>query len=595
MSALAAVLSFGRDDAAARADRLLALQSARAPDGPERWSQGPVALGLGRLGQVALAVRRSPRGDIDACLAWDGRIDNRDTLMAALPTATDPAMSDQDLALAAWVQWGEGMPERLLGDFAFALWDRNEQALFCARDPVGARPCYYTWQDGFFALASEDEALAALPEVRHTWNRDRLFYRDNGGFWAFDWQQSWRDEVEILLPGRCLRITAGRRLRRRVFFDWGAPPAPFRGDAGEAAEAFGRLLRRAVADRLRGVAVAGVIASGGIDSLSVLAAAAAEADTRPLHQFSLVASDPAPDDLESRSILAAAEHFATVRHFLHLPALTGCLDPDEVRTICQQRHPVEDSIWVIALMCRAAARAGVRSLLHGASGDCLLYAPDEYLCDLLWARDAAGWRGVWGEARAASRNHAYLQGVWPVRLLMRACLRRYTPPWMRHLWRLRRRHPYTPVREALWEGETPDAQLRRYTRRHRLQVLREERAAWRDADADYLQQIAPIGLVRGLEGYERVAGRYGVMLADPLSDLRLVQFVRSLAPWLRTRDGWTKAPARAWARSCGLPDFAVQRSDKPHLGGWLAERLHLPGGDPASLVGPIDDLGIKQR
>jgi len=98
MSALAAVLSFGRDDAAARADRLLALQSARAPDGPERWSQGPVALGLGRLGQVALAVRRSPRGDIDACLAWDGRIDNRDTLMAALPTATDPAMSDQDLA-----------------------------------------------------------------------------------------------------------------------------------------------------------------------------------------------------------------------------------------------------------------------------------------------------------------------------------------------------------------------------------------------------------------------------------------------------------------------------------------------------------------
>ena len=105
--------------------------------------------------------------------------------------------------------------------------------------------------------------------------------------------------------------------------------------------------------------------------------------------------------------------------------------------------------------------------------------------------------------------------------------------------------------------------------RHALQAasLRDDRAAWHQPRLvrEHLQALFPIGVVRGLEGYERVAGRYGVQLRDPLADRRLISFCLALPLHWRDREGWTKYIARRWA-SAALPDVCVWRSDKIHLG-----------------------------
>jgi len=84
------------------------------------WEQQPVVMPERRLVLVA-----------------DARIDNRDELVRALGIAARATVTDSEIILAAYARWGEHCIDRLVGDFAFAVWDAPTRTLFCARDPWG--------------------------------------------------------------------------------------------------------------------------------------------------------------------------------------------------------------------------------------------------------------------------------------------------------------------------------------------------------------------------------------------------------------------------------------------------------------------------
>jgi len=81
--------------------------------------------------ELSLATQSSALG-----ITADARIDNRNELIEALDLRHRPSghIPDSQFILAAYENWGERCPEHLLGDFAFAIWDRRAQALFCVRD-----------------------------------------------------------------------------------------------------------------------------------------------------------------------------------------------------------------------------------------------------------------------------------------------------------------------------------------------------------------------------------------------------------------------------------------------------------------------------
>ena len=142
----------------------------------------------------------------------DGRIDNREELKRDLESKGFRIRhkTDAELVLCAYEQWGEECPIRLLGDFAFAIWDGRKKQLFCARDHVGVRPFYYHHSPTWFAFGSEIRAILALEAVPRCLNESRLadflvepldregeestFYRD----------------VVRLPAGHCLIVSPGR-------------------------------------------------------------------------------------------------------------------------------------------------------------------------------------------------------------------------------------------------------------------------------------------------------------------------------------------------------------------------------------------------
>ena len=126
-----------------------------------------------RLAIVDIAGGHQPMWNEDAsvCVLFNGEIYNqaelRDELLA-LGHVFRSDHSDTEVLVHGYEEWGEGLPARLNGMFAFVVWDRPRRRLFAARDRFGEKPFFYTARPGFFAFASELSALIRHPAVDRT-------------------------------------------------------------------------------------------------------------------------------------------------------------------------------------------------------------------------------------------------------------------------------------------------------------------------------------------------------------------------------------------------------------------------------------------
>ena len=94
-------------------------------------------------------------------LVFNGEIYNYRELYRFFPDYKFNSNSDSELILAAYEKWGEDCLDYFTGMFAFAIWDEDNQKLFCARDRFGVKPFYYANQNGNFYFSSEIKALHA--------------------------------------------------------------------------------------------------------------------------------------------------------------------------------------------------------------------------------------------------------------------------------------------------------------------------------------------------------------------------------------------------------------------------------------------------
>ena len=114
--------------------------SHRGPDGSRIWCEGQVAFGHQMLHTTPESLQEIlPFEDKESGLVItaDARIDNRKSLSLKLGIEDNKYVSDSYFILKAYEKWGEKCPEKLLGDFTFAIWDENRETLFCARDHMG--------------------------------------------------------------------------------------------------------------------------------------------------------------------------------------------------------------------------------------------------------------------------------------------------------------------------------------------------------------------------------------------------------------------------------------------------------------------------
>ena len=199
-------------------------------------------------------------------LAWNGRLDNREELIAMLDDDLKGNQEDVSIAMAVYFRWGELFPRRLIGDFALSLWDPRSKTLLLARDPIGPRTLYYHSNKDRIIWSTELPALLSLPEIELQINEEYIADLQTR---LPDPSQTPYKNIHAVPPGHVVSVSS-QRLQTIRF--WGLDPRceiRYKRDA-EYEEHFLDLFRQAVRCRLRNDGSTWAELSGGLDSSSIV-------------------------------------------------------------------------------------------------------------------------------------------------------------------------------------------------------------------------------------------------------------------------------------------------------------------------------------
>ena len=284
----------------------------RGMDSAGMWVKDSVGLGHRMLRTTPEQLHeRQPLCDESGrmCLVFDGRVDNREDLGKSLKSHGLELRdeTDAELVLKSYLQWGEDAPIRILGDFAFAIWDGRLNALFCARDIFGIRPLTYYGGGNFVLIASELHQLFHDPRVKKVPNEGMVAEYLSAQITSCE-ETLWQGILR-LPPAHFMWVRPGGVEKRRYWdFDL-SKKVRYKTDE-EYAEHFLDLFRQAIRCRLRSCGPIGSYLSGGLDSSSVSVIAnellREQGRTEPLDTFSLVFPGMACD--ESEYIEATVQH-----------------------------------------------------------------------------------------------------------------------------------------------------------------------------------------------------------------------------------------------------------------------------------------------
>ncbi|MEE8301091.1 MAG: lasso peptide isopeptide bond-forming cyclase [Candidatus Tectomicrobia bacterium] len=365
----------------------------RGPDGLRPWHKGPIGLGYCHRCITPESVfdrqpLESPEGDL--CLVLDGRLDNRDDLITTLGLTNRAAtpLTDAELLLASYRKWGYAAPAKLIGDFAFAIWDERQHVLFCARDPMGVKPFYYHLSDRLFAFGSEIKALLCLPELPRTLNeRTILRYLVQ---YLEDKEHTFYDAVVRLPPAHAMTI--GREGARRWQYWKLEPDHELCLASDEAyAEGFREVFTEAVRCRLRSAYPPGVMLSGGLDSSSVACVARqlyTERVDKPIKVFTAIFPGLPQEQLakvdEREYVEAVVAQGGVEPHYTRGDLLSPLAGLEEMLSLHDEPFFVRGHYLIREILANARDQ-GVRVLLDGSEGDIAVSYGFDFFTELAYA------------------------------------------------------------------------------------------------------------------------------------------------------------------------------------------------------------------
>ncbi|NKB59073.1 MAG: asparagine synthase (glutamine-hydrolyzing) [Alphaproteobacteria bacterium] len=380
----------GADDLAAAARAMTDTMIHRGPDSGDTWSDADAG--------VALAFRRLAIIDLSASgdqpmvsangryvVVYNGEVYNFQELREELTGkgARFRGDSDTEVMLEGFAHWGvEATVKRLIGMFAFALWDREERRLWLGRDRLGIKPLYYGESDGLFLFGSELKALRAKEGWQPRIDRDAL-----ASYARFNYvpaPQSIYAGIRKLEPGTLLSYTPGSAPELVRYWDMASVATQPRRDIGDAeaiAEAEA-LLTDAVARRMVSDVPLGALLSGGVDSATVVALMQ-KSSTRPIRTFTIGFQEQGFD--ESEHARAVADHLGTEHTDI-------AMAPGHARDIIPRLadwydEPFADASALPTRLVSELARRHVTVALSGDGGDETFLGYNRYhTADALWQR-----------------------------------------------------------------------------------------------------------------------------------------------------------------------------------------------------------------
>ena len=346
--------------------RMNDIQFHRGPDEGDLYFEPGVALGHRRLSVIDLSTGQQPLFNEDGSVAvvFNGEIYNYQELIPELQALGHifHTRSDTEVIVHAWEAWGETCVDRFRGMFAFALWDRNRETLFLARDRLGVKPLYYALlDDGTFLFGSELKSILAHGGLKR--DIDPCAVEE---YFALGYVADPRaifKQAKKLPPAHTLRLRCGQPVGEpREYWDVRFTLDNPIDDVDARAELTHRL-EQSIKLRMISEVPLGAFLSGGVDSSAVVAIMAGLSQN-PVNTCSIGFSDPAFNESEFAKIVADRYH---THHHLDIVESD---DFDLIDTLAKlYDEPYADSSAIPTYRVCQLARKHVTVALSGDGGD----------------------------------------------------------------------------------------------------------------------------------------------------------------------------------------------------------------------------------
>lgn len=350
---------------------MVASQHHRGPDATGTYvsPSGLVGLGHNRLSIIDLSdAGRQPMSDASGRyqIVFNGEIYNYLELRTQLTADYSfRTKTDTEVLLAAYLKWGEGCLGRLIGMFAFVIWDEAGRKAFGARDRFGVKPMHlHEPPGGGLMLASEIKALHAAGVAKSPDEAAWATYLSTG-MYDHGTRTFWKG-IQRLPPGACFTWTPERGLSVRCWYDVAERASKSgldtRSDEQVADELLG-LLEETISLRFRSDVPVGICLSGGLDSSLLLGLVhRVQGKDSTVKTFTFYCGDPAYDELPwVEQMLAETKH----------PACFCRLDAKEVPELAARVQVSQDEPFGglptlgMAKVHERAVQEGVVVLLDG--------------------------------------------------------------------------------------------------------------------------------------------------------------------------------------------------------------------------------------
>jgi len=300
---------------------------------------------------------------------FDGVIYNREEIVQSLGDGVDASTSDANLLLAGYGRWGQDVLSKLIGDFAFAIWDNSAGILFAAVDPFGLRPFYFAVGQSRVAIGSRMSQLRFLPWVGKNLD-DRMivsFLLDK----FTDPSATFFANIRQLPVGHFLWAD-GRHVTIKRYWRPGVQNVCQATRPDQVLEEFSDRFRQAVRQRLDRRQTTGILMSGGMDSTAMAGMTAYICGREPGFVPPITVISALFGDLpcdESSYIDAALSRLQLANRKIN--GLNGDYALDELRNdMGRHEWPVLHRQGPLFNGFREAARScGAQILLNGLGGD----------------------------------------------------------------------------------------------------------------------------------------------------------------------------------------------------------------------------------
>lgn len=513
-----------------------------------------VGLGNRRLAILDLSeLGNMPMQTADGafCVTYNGEIYNYREVRSELETRgyRFHTGTDTEVLLAGYQEWGENCVNHFNGMWAFAIWDRPKQTLFCARDRFGVKPFYYAQTGQGFYFSSEIKQLlygARLPRIANA----KVIYQFLEQYLFDHSQETFFENIFQLPGGHALSVRLGDTIQTRIWRYWELSvetemQRPKNDE--DLCDEFRSHWETAVRLRLRSDVPVGSSLSGGIDSSAIICEATKLSPRQTFHTFSSCIEDKGLDERPYISAIGQA-----VRSSEHWVYPKSKMFWEKVNEVCYYQDEPLQSGGSFAQWCvmEEARKQRIPVLLGGQGGDETLCGYQKYRYFYLWQLLKQRKPLLLRESLLSFRNGT--QSSWTL-----GDASRYFPAPLRHSFSLSARICPNVFRDEYKDHRIPLGATGSIAERQKMDLT--------------LTSIPSL-----LHTEDRNAMAHSIETRLPFLDYRLAEFSVNCPASLKLREGWSKWILREVMKGV-MPD--VVRLRKSKLGfdvpqtGWLRDGL----------------------